>query len=60
MAAADLPTKARFRVTEAIHRLVDLYDAIDQKDKAAECRTTLEVAKLAGHANAKPPQHESK
>ncbi len=57
---ADIPAQGKIRLTEAIQRLVDLYDATDQKDKAVEWRTKLEAAKLASESNAKPPKPESK
>ena len=57
---ADIPAQGKIRLTEAIQRLVDLYDATDQKDNAAEWRTKLEAAKLASEPNAKLPGPESK
>jgi tetratricopeptide (TPR) repeat protein len=38
---ADIPAQGKIRLTEAIQRLVDLYDATDQKDKADEWRKKL-------------------
>ncbi|MBC7820910.1 MAG: hypothetical protein IAG10_28840, partial [Planctomycetaceae bacterium] len=38
---ADIPAQAKIRLTEAIQRLVDLFDATEQKDKAAEWRDKL-------------------
>lgn len=38
---ADIPAQAKIRLTEATQRLVDLYDATGQKDKADEWRRKL-------------------
>ena len=38
---ADIPAQGKIRLTEAIQRLVDLYDATDQKDKATAWRAKL-------------------
>lgn len=38
---ADIPFNGKIRLTEAIQRLVDLYDATNQKNKATEWRAKL-------------------
>jgi tetratricopeptide (TPR) repeat protein len=48
---AKIPAQAKVRLTEALERLVQLYDATGQKDKADEWRKQLEQTKAA----AKPP-----
>ena len=42
-----VPPQGKLRLTEALQRLVDLYDATDRKDKAAEWRKKLTEAKSA-------------
>jgi tetratricopeptide (TPR) repeat protein len=48
---AKIPANTKDRLTEALQRLVQLYDATGQKDKAEEWREQLEQRKAA----AKPP-----
>jgi hypothetical protein len=48
---ANIPAPAKVNLTEALARLVQLYDGWDQKDKADAWRTKLEQSKAA----AKPP-----
>lgn len=38
---AAISAQGKVHMTEAIQRLVDLYDATDQKDKATEWRAEL-------------------
>jgi hypothetical protein len=42
---AKIPAQAKVRLTEALERLVQLYEATDQKEKADEWRKKLEEAK---------------
>ena len=42
------------RLTDALERLVQLYEATDKKDKAAEWRKNLEEAKTASKLSVKP------
>ena len=42
---AKIPPQGKIRLTEAIQRLVDLYDAWGQKEKADERRKNLEAEK---------------
>jgi tetratricopeptide (TPR) repeat protein len=44
---ARVPAQGKVRLTEALERLVHLYEATDQKDKAAEWRKKLEVTRPA-------------
>jgi hypothetical protein len=48
---AKIPAMGKVRLTEALERLVQLYDATGQKDKADEWRKKLEESQAA----AKPP-----
>ena len=41
---ASIPPPGKIRLTEAIERLVQLYEATGKKDKAAEWRAKLPVA----------------
>jgi hypothetical protein len=41
---AKIPPAGRSRLTEALERLVQLYEATDQKEKAAGWRIKLEKA----------------
>jgi hypothetical protein len=50
---ARMPSQARPRLTEALERLVRLYEAIDVKEKADQWRQRLEEATAAGK-KAKP------
>ena len=45
---ATIPPQGKVRLTEALDRLVRLYEATGQKDKAAEWRKKLAEAKKAG------------
>jgi TolA-binding protein len=47
---AKVPPQGKVRLTESLERLVQLYEATGQKDKAAEWRKKLEVTRPA-----KPP-----
>jgi hypothetical protein len=47
---ATLPKTAKARLTEAIQRLVELYDAWGKQDEAARWRKELEVRNAAPHA----------
>jgi tetratricopeptide (TPR) repeat protein len=51
---AKIPLDFKDRMTEALERLVQLYDATDQKDKADEWRKKLEQTKAAVTTPAKP------
>ena len=42
---AKIPTNGKFRLTEALERLVNLYDAWGKRDKTAEWRRKLEAEK---------------
>ena len=42
-----IPPQGKIRLTEAIERLVQLYEAMGKKDKADEWRRKLPVAKSA-------------
>jgi hypothetical protein len=42
-----IPEQGKARLTEAIERLVQLYDATDKKDEAAKWRKELEANKSA-------------
>ncbi len=42
---AKIPPAGKARLTEGLERLVRLYEATDQKEKAAQCRKKLEAAK---------------
>jgi len=44
---AKIPAQSKTRLTEALERLVRLYEATDQKDKADAWRKKLEEAKAA-------------
>ena len=48
-----IPPQGKIRLTEAIERLVQLYDAWGQKDKADEWRKKLPAAKSAKPAETK-------
>ena len=50
----------RQRLTEALERLVQLYDAWGQKEKAAEWRKKLEEAKLLAQPGSKKADDEKK
>ncbi|HEV3022691.1 MAG TPA: tetratricopeptide repeat protein, partial [Pirellulales bacterium] len=43
----QVPEQGKVRLTQAVERLVDLYDALAQEDKADEWRRKLEEAKTA-------------
>jgi serine/threonine protein kinase/lipopolysaccharide biosynthesis regulator YciM len=49
-----IPAYGKVRLTEALERLVQLYDATGQKDKAEEWRKKLEQAKAAAKPQPKP------
>jgi hypothetical protein len=51
---AKIPAKDKDRLTEALERLVQLYDAWGKKDKADEWRKKLEETKAAAKPPAKP------
>jgi hypothetical protein len=51
---AKIPARWKIRLTEALERLVQFYDATGHKDKADEWRKTLEETKAAGNRPAKP------
>ena len=44
---AKIPKEGKTRLPEALERIVKLYDATGQKDKAAEWRKKWEAAKAA-------------
>ena len=48
-----IPPQSKIRLTEAVERLVQLYDTWDQKDKADEWRKKLPVVKSAKPAETK-------
>jgi len=52
---AKIPLQAKFRLTEAVERLVRLYEATDRKDEAAKWRQTLESIKTANTKGEKQP-----
>jgi tetratricopeptide (TPR) repeat protein len=54
LAAAKLPARYRVRLTQALERLVQLYDAQGQKDKADQWRKKLEETKATVTTPAKP------
>jgi hypothetical protein len=51
---AKIPANSRNRLTEAVERLVQLYDASGQKDKADEWRKKLEETKAEAKRAVKP------
>jgi tetratricopeptide (TPR) repeat protein len=51
---AKIPPPGKARLTEALERLVRLYEATDQKDKADEWRRKLDAAKAPPPAATKP------
>jgi serine/threonine protein kinase/lipopolysaccharide biosynthesis regulator YciM len=51
---AKIPAMGKARLTEALERLVQLYDAWGKKDKADEWRKKLEETKAAAQPPAKP------
>jgi serine/threonine protein kinase/tetratricopeptide (TPR) repeat protein len=44
---ANIPATQRFRVTDALERLVQLYDGLDRKEEAARWRRELEAARAS-------------
>ncbi len=50
----SIPPPRRFRIPEAIERLVQLYEAIDKKDDAAKWRKELGAIKAAQKAEKQP------
>jgi eukaryotic-like serine/threonine-protein kinase len=44
---AKIPMEGKVRLTEALERLVQLYEAMDKKDDAAKWRKELEASKAA-------------
>jgi hypothetical protein len=52
---AMIPATGKFNLTEALKRLVQLYEATGQKDKAAEWRKELEASRAALKKAAKQP-----
>jgi hypothetical protein len=42
---AKMPKDSQVRLSEALERLVQLYEALDKKDKAAKWRKELEAVK---------------
>jgi eukaryotic-like serine/threonine-protein kinase len=51
---AKIPAQGKVRLTEALGRLVQLYQATGKKDKAAEWRRRLESTKATPKPQAKP------
>jgi hypothetical protein len=51
---ASNPPQARGRITEALERLVQLYEATGRKDRAAEWQEKLDAARAA--APKSPPK----
>jgi tetratricopeptide (TPR) repeat protein len=51
---ARIPPTRRVFLTEALERLVQLYDALEKKDKADELRKKLEETKVAAKPPARP------
>jgi hypothetical protein len=49
-----IPPVGKIRLTEALERLVQLYDATEQKEKAAEWRKKLETRREADKKAEKP------
>ena len=49
---ATIPPQAKFNLTEALERLVQLYEATDKPDEAARWRKELEATQAAE----KPPE----
>jgi tetratricopeptide (TPR) repeat protein len=54
LAAATIPARYRNRLTQAVDRLVQLYDAWGQRDKADEWRKKLEETEATARPAAKP------
>jgi hypothetical protein len=52
--ADKIPPQGKVRLTEALERLVQLYEARDEKDKAATWCKKLEEARAAAKPAAKP------
>jgi outer membrane protein assembly factor BamD (BamD/ComL family) len=52
---AKIPPQGKGRVTEAVERLVQLYEATGKKDEAAKWRKELEAAKAAQKKTEKQP-----
>jgi molybdenum-dependent DNA-binding transcriptional regulator ModE len=52
---AKIPTQGKIRLTEALERLVQLYDAMNKKDEAAKRRTELDATKAAQKKVEKQP-----
>ena len=42
-----LPPQGKVRLTEAVERLVQLYEALERKEEAVKCQLELEAAKQA-------------
>jgi eukaryotic-like serine/threonine-protein kinase len=55
-----IPPQGKIRITEAIERLVQLYEAMDKKGDAAKWRKELDSAKIEQERKAKPPASSSK
>jgi hypothetical protein len=49
-----IPAQGKIRLTEALERLVQLYEATGKKDQAAEWRKKLDAAKAAAKPQPKP------
>jgi len=50
-----IPPQAKVRLTEALERLVQLYEATDKPDEAARWRKKLEASKAAEKLPEKKP-----
>ena len=50
---ATIPANAKIRLTDALNRLVQLYEAMDKKDEAAKWRKVCENAKSAEKTSAR-------
>jgi hypothetical protein len=52
---AKIPAQNKIRLTEALERLVQLYEAMDKKDDAAKWRKELDATKTAQAKVGKKP-----
>jgi hypothetical protein len=50
-----IPSRAKVRLTEALQRLVKLYEATDKKDEAAKWRKELQETKSSAEKNEVKP-----
>ena len=57
---AKIPDQAKIRITEALERLVQLYDAMGKKEQAAQWRKKLEAHRLKIGPELPPYREEKK